>query len=68
MDADTYTDVGTNNLELAELEHALGNYTLAARISPNNNLARANLVYLRTKLCDWRDYERLRRSSPPDDD
>ena len=60
MDADTYTDIGTNNLELAELEHALGNYTLAARIAPTNNLARANLVYLRTKLCEWRDYERLR--------
>jgi tetratricopeptide (TPR) repeat protein len=60
-DADTYTDIGTNSLELNDLGRALANYSLAARLQPSNQLARANLVYLRTKLCDWRDRALLGR-------
>jgi len=51
---DTYTDMGTAYLERRDLLGSLAEYERALRLQPTNRLAHANLVYLRTKLCEWR--------------
>ena len=55
--ADTYCDLGTANLELGDLPTAMAEYERAIALAPAMALARANHVYLATKLCDWADYE-----------
>ena len=55
--AETYCDMGTAQLELGDQDAALREYTRALRVDPDNKLALANHVYLRTKRCDWSDLE-----------
>ena len=51
--AETYADMGTAYLARRELLASQREYERALQLQPANALAHANLVYLRTKLCDW---------------
>ena len=51
--AETYADMGTAYLARRELLASQAEYERALQLQPANALAHANLVYLRTKLCDW---------------
>ena len=66
--AETYADMGTAYLARRELLASQAEYERALQLQPANALAHANLVYLRTKLCDWtgrRPRPRARPQSPP---
>ena len=53
LSAETYADMGTAYLARRELLASQREYELALQLQPANALAHANLVYLRTKLCEW---------------
>ena len=65
--AETYADMGTAYLARRELLASQREYERALQLQPANALAHANLVYLRTKLCDWTGRRPLpiRPQSPP---
>ena len=54
--------MGTAYLARRELLASQAEYERALQLQPANALAHANLVYLRTKLCDWTG--RRRRPAP----